>query len=253
LQVQSGESNTLHPLLIRSNGDYLHGNIDFPRRIFPVASPHSVPNVSIRWPPFAWQHRVPKAHISHCLAWQHTQSIQKHWKSNHHNGHQLGVQFTRKNRSYPTAMLWARPSRSRPTSKIKWHSAVHGERYSLNNQEPSSSQQFLLNQIPPAKKLLNQRMSRHPHAVPPSTSTIMAARWHPTSLMALPVEVQIEIAGHIAVTSEWPMDDLAAYGRHACPYTASVVTPPSAGAWQWIGADTGQGHQVTTSTTSPPC
>jgi hypothetical protein len=126
LQVQSGESNTLHPLLIRSNGDDLPGNVDFPRRIFPVASPRSVRNASIRWQPFAWQRRVPKAIISRRLAWQRTQSVQQHWKSNRHNDHQLGVQFTRKNMSYPTAMLWATPSRSRPTFKIKWHSAVHG-------------------------------------------------------------------------------------------------------------------------------
>ena len=53
LQVQSGESNTLHPLLIRSNGDDSHGNVDFPRHIFPVASPRSVPNASIQWRPFA--------------------------------------------------------------------------------------------------------------------------------------------------------------------------------------------------------
>ena len=36
----------------------------------------------------------------------------------------------------------------------------------------------------------------------------MATRWHPTSLTALPAEVQIEIAGHLAVTSEQPMDYL---------------------------------------------
>jgi hypothetical protein len=59
------------------------------------------------------------------LACQRTQSVQKHWKSNRHNGHQLGVWFTR-NTPYPTVMLWATPLRSRPTSKIKWHSALHG-------------------------------------------------------------------------------------------------------------------------------
>ena len=126
LQVQSGESNTPHLLLIRSNGDDSLGNVDFPRHMFPVDSPHCVPNASIQWRPFAWQRRVPKARISRRLAWQRTQSIQKHWKRNRHNGHQLGVRFTRKNTLYPTAMLWATSSRSRPTSKIKWHSALRG-------------------------------------------------------------------------------------------------------------------------------
>jgi hypothetical protein len=36
----------------------------------------------------------------------------------------------------------------------------------------------------------------------------MAARWHPTSLTVLPIKVQIEITGHLAATSERPMDDL---------------------------------------------
>jgi hypothetical protein len=36
----------------------------------------------------------------------------------------------------------------------------------------------------------------------------MAVRHHPTSLMALLVEVQIEITGHLAATLEQPMDDL---------------------------------------------
>ena len=61
---------------------------------------------------------------------------------------------------------------------------------------------------PPKKLLLNQRTSRRSHAVPLSRWAIMAARWHPTSLTALPVEVQIEIAGHLATTLERPMDDL---------------------------------------------
>ena len=41
---------------------------------------------------------------------------------------------------------------------------------------------------------------RRPHAIAPSTPTIM-------SLTAVPTEVQIEIVGHLTVTSEWPMDD----------------------------------------------
>jgi len=39
-------------------------------------------------------------------------------------------------------------------------------------------------------------------------SAIMVAKWHPTSLMALLAEVQIEITGHLIVSSERPMDDL---------------------------------------------
>ena len=38
---------------------------------------------------------------------------------------------------------------------------------------------------------------------------IMAVRQHPTSLLlALPDELAIEITGHLAATSERPMDDL---------------------------------------------
>ena len=40
-------------------------------------------------------------------------------------------------------------------------------------------------------------------------TTIMALRWHPTSLLlVLPNERAIKIAGHLAATSKWPMDDL---------------------------------------------
>ena len=129
LQVQSGESNTPHPFLYEEMAMIrMATSTSFPRRIFPVASPRSVLNTAIQRRPFAWQRRVPKAPISRRLAWQCSQSVQKHLKSNHHNGHELGVRFTRKNMAYPTpiAMLWATPSRSRPTSKIKWHSALRG-------------------------------------------------------------------------------------------------------------------------------
>jgi hypothetical protein len=36
----------------------------------------------------------------------------------------------------------------------------------------------------------------------------MVARQHPTSLTALLAEVQIDIAGHLTVTLERPMDNL---------------------------------------------
>ena len=41
----------------------------------------------------------------------------------------------------------------------------------------------------------------HPNVVAPSTPAIML-------LMVLPTDMQIEIAGHLAMTSDWPMDDL---------------------------------------------
>jgi hypothetical protein len=79
------------------NGDHSLGSVEFPRLVFHVAWPSSVPKV-----------------------------FKKHWEHNHHDCHQLGLWFTCKNTSYPTMMLWVTPSRSHPTSKIKWHSALHG-------------------------------------------------------------------------------------------------------------------------------
>jgi hypothetical protein len=126
LQVHSGERNTHTPFLCEAmatillatstslgacfplihlvvyptrpfNGDHSLGSVEFPRHVFHVAWPGSVPKV-----------------------------FKKHWKRNRHDCHQLGLRFTRKNTPYPTAMLWVTPLRSRPTSKIKWHSALRG-------------------------------------------------------------------------------------------------------------------------------
>jgi hypothetical protein len=126
LQVHSGESNTPHPLLMRSNGDDSPGNVDFPRHMFPLDSPRCVPNASIQWQPFAWQCWVPKACISRRLAWQRTQSVQKALETQSPWLSSIRLRFTRKNTPYPTAILWVTPLRSRPTSKIKWHSALRG-------------------------------------------------------------------------------------------------------------------------------
>jgi hypothetical protein len=53
--------------------------------------------------------------------------------------------------------------------------------------------------VPPC---LSSPLAHHsPQVVAPSTRVI-------TLLMALPTDVQIEIAGHLAVTSDHPMDDL---------------------------------------------
>jgi hypothetical protein len=57
---------------------------------------------------------------------------------------------------------------------------------------------------------------------------IMAARRHPTSLMALPVEVQIEITNHLAATSERPMDNLC-YLWVTCSSMHSIYNDPVVG------------------------
>ena len=58
---------------------------------------------------------------------------------------------------------------------------------------------------------------------------IMAAWRHPTShLLALPDELAIEIAGHFAVTSERPMDDIRSL-RVACSSMRHICGNPTIG------------------------
>ena len=56
----------------------------------------------------------------------------------------------------------------------------------------------------------------------------MAARWHITSLTALPVKVQIEIAGHLVATSDRPMDDLHSL-RVTCSSIRRIYGDPAVG------------------------
>jgi hypothetical protein len=106
-------------------------------------------------------------------------------------------------------MLWDTRRRDRvqhPRSSGIVHCVIGW--YSLNNLEIKFYHNNSSIKFPPQKLLHNQCMSRYPHTVPPSTSAIMAVRRHPTSLMVLPTGVQIEIACHLAMTLEQPMDDL---------------------------------------------
>jgi hypothetical protein len=54
----------------------------------------------------------------------------------------------------------------------------------------------------------------------------MAERQHPTSLMTLLVEVQIEITGHLAATLERPMDDLRSL-RATCSSMHGICGDPA--------------------------
>ena len=56
----------------------------------------------------------------------------------------------------------------------------------------------------------------------------MAVRRHPTSLTALPTEVQIEIADHLAMTSEWPMNDLHSL-QVTCSSMRHICSDPTIG------------------------
>ena len=58
---------------------------------------------------------------------------------------------------------------------------------------------------------------------------ILAVRRHPTLLLlALPDELAIEIASHLAATSEWPMDDLHSL-RVTCSSMRCICDNPTIG------------------------
>jgi hypothetical protein len=63
---------------------------------------------------------------------------------------------------------------------------------------------------------------------------LMAARWHQSLLVNIPYVVAIQIAGHLAATSEWLMSDLrslrvtCSFMRHVCSEPkVSMVQPDS--------------------------
>jgi hypothetical protein len=62
----------------------------------------------------------------------------------------------------------------------------------------------------------------------------MAAKWHPTSLTVLPTDLGIEIAGHLAMTLERPMDDLYNL-RATCSSVRRICSNPNV--YHWFGSD----------------